>query len=459
METGSNSSGNQPRRRRRRKPVVVEDASWENTMQQPVPAPPPQTNQPVVNQPNIHQQQTPVRQPPPQKRRPQKNQQEQQGHIPQEESLQRGRQRFVQPSAISQYPERPTSSPTPPPPAVAPIWLMIPRAVAFFLGLLTLWNLFGKQSATMLSSQFWWIDLGLWSPQIARAMMGITAVSFLLFAAITQFPRILRTISLLMTITLLLVAIKNSYEFYRQINNHQIFAVGLFPVSLYTASLLVIILAGLLKESGLQKDSGRAWLLGAFTFILCLVEFPLAQMYCAGKTDYRQKADVAVVFQSRAKGDTNPIVTLEERMQTACELYKTGLVNRLILSAGSKKEGVNDISLMQKYALKQGVPQTSLILNQQETNFIQQKDMKTIAKLIAKDQPASKTKETTKPTPSLLVVTHFYQQPRIKLYCNRLGLTAQTVPAKETHKITLLNSPVINEALRLWMAWLKPLKD
>ncbi|VAX42160.1 hypothetical protein MNBD_PLANCTO02-810, partial [hydrothermal vent metagenome] len=372
-------------------------------------------NQRRINQPRVNQQQ---------KKQPQRNQ-------PRE----------------GRYPARPVVPPASfPPPVMTPVWLSIPKAVAFFLGLLTLLNLFGSHDTTPLSASFWWIDLRLWSPQMARGLMGVAAVIFLLFAAVTNLPRYLRTVAMIVVITLLLVSVKNSYSFYQQLNNGEIYSTAFFPASLYTALLLLFVLAGLLVESGVQKNRGIAFLLGAITFVLCVVGFPLAQMYCEGKTDYRRATDVAVVFQNQTKGDKNPARTLEEQMQTACELYKTELVSKLILSGGLNKEDEHHTTLMQQYAIKQGVPKSDIILDKRASNQMTSEDIKRVTTLIAK--------KDSKQTEPFLIVTHFYQQPRIQLNCKRQSLVAYTVPAKETSKITLLNSPIPYEALQLWMTWL-----
>ncbi len=449
MEPVSNSSEEPPRRHRRRRPPIVVDGPFIVGSQLPPSSP--SSSSPPPQQQRERQQE---------KSEPQTSQQREGQRD--ENQQHEGQRRINQPRGSQQqkkqpqrnqprearYPARPVTLPVSsiPPPVMTPLWLSIPKSVAFFLGLLTLLNLFGSHGTTQLSASFWWIDLRLWSPQMARGLMGVAAVIFLLFAAITNLPRYLRTVAMIIVITLLLVSVKNSYSFYQQLNNGEIYSTAFFPVSLYAALLLLFVLVGLLVESGVQKNRGIAFLLGAITFVLCVVGFPLAQIYCEGKTDYRRATDVAVVFQNQTKGDRNPARTLEEQMQTACELYKTELVSKLILSGGLSKENEHHTTLMQRYAIKQGVPKADIILDKRASNQMTSEDIKRIATLIAKKK--------SKQTEPFLIVTHFYQQPRIQINCKRQGLVAYTVPTKETSKITLLNSPIPYEALQLWMTWL-----
>lgn len=64
------------------------------------------------------------------------------------------------------------------------------------------------------------------------------------------------------------------------------------------------------------------------------VLFPLAQMYCLGRTDYRRPADVIVVFGCLVRADGTPLMPLADRVRTGVELYQAGLANRLIFSGG-----------------------------------------------------------------------------------------------------------------------------
>src|SRR5205823_2607480 len=70
------------------------------------------------------------------------------------------------------------------------------------------------------------------------------------------------------------------------------------------------------------------------TVAACVIAFPLAQMWFFGETDYRRRADAAVVFGARAYADGRASPVLADRVTTACELYRAGLVPKLIFSGG-----------------------------------------------------------------------------------------------------------------------------
>ncbi len=75
-------------------------------------------------------------------------------------------------------------------------------------------------------------------------------------------------------------------------------------------------------------------------------------------------ADAALVLGARAWPDGRPSRFLRERVDTAAELYRRGLVGRLVLTgAGSNREGLDETEAMARAALEAGVPHEALVLD------------------------------------------------------------------------------------------------
>ena len=97
---------------------------------------------------------------------------------------------------------------------------------------------------------------------------------------------------------------------------------------------LVAILRGQPGPAGLK---GLA--LAAVTVAVCMAAFPLAQMVCFGKTDYRRPADAIVVFGARVYNDGRPSDALADRTRTGCRLYLDGLAGQVVFSGGRNRSG------------------------------------------------------------------------------------------------------------------------
>ena len=57
----------------------------------------------------------------------------------------------------------------------------------------------------------------------------------------------------------------------------------------------------------------------------------------------------------------------------------------------------------------------------------------------------------------ILVVSHFYHLPRIKLTYQRDGLEVYTVPARETYLLRQTPYNMAREVAALWVYYLRPL--
>jgi vancomycin permeability regulator SanA len=246
-------------------------------------------------------------------------------------------------------------------------------------------------------------------------------------------------------LTLLTAAVFwNTAEFYTLLARRELKVSLPFPLSLFVFAALVLILWVNARSAG--EVPGRRKYFGGIVALLlvCVAGFPFAQMICFGKTDYRRAADVAVVFGARVYKDGRPSDALADRVKTACELYRGGLVKKLIFSGGPGDGAITESESMRRMAVGLGVS----------------------AEDILTDNAGLNTDATIRNTKSMfprvgarkvLVVSHFYHLPRIKLAYQRAGWEVYTVPAKESHFILKMPYFLAREVPALWVYYFRPL--
>ncbi|PIB35318.1 hypothetical protein BFP72_07855 [Reichenbachiella sp. 5M10] len=112
------------------------------------------------------------------------------------------------------------------------------------------------------------------------------------------------------------------------------------------------------------------YLFGGFLVILGFLIF--CNVWIIGETSDRVYADsrqvigaeVALVFGTSSKlvgGDANPFFV--NRMKAAVELYKSGKVEKLLLSGSRDSIYYNEAQMMEEFLIEEGVPQSSILLD------------------------------------------------------------------------------------------------
>ena len=167
-------------------------------------------------------------------------------------------------------------------------------------------------------------------------------------------------------------------------------------------------------------------------------------MLCFGKTDYHRPADIAVVLGCRVYADGRPSDALKDRVRTACQLYRDGLARRLLLSGGPGDGPITETEAMREMAIQLGVKPGDILLDNEGLN--------TQATVRNSKAIFSKLKVTR-----VLVVSHFYHLPRIKLAYQRAGLEVYTVPAKESYLLRQMPYNMAREVAALWVYFVRPL--
>ncbi len=318
-------------------------------------------------------------------------------------------------------------------------WSFIPRGVALFLGGFSLLNLLGHFRFARFDANLWWIDLHWFAQRPANIFLLVC--SFCLFAFGVHPPRSAwrRWLTVGAVAALGIVALVNTAQLYFLLARGAV-ATGIpIPLSLFICAALLLILIATLRNA----TSGRLRPALAVCFA-CVALFPLAQMFCFGKTDYRRPADVAVVLGARAYADGRPSQALADRVRTACRLYRDGLARKLIFSGGPGDGAVHETEAMRQMALRLGVNENDIILDKEGVNT--QATVKNTEALFSQLHASR-----------ILVVSHFYHLPRIKMAYQRDGWNVYTVPAKESYLLGQLPYNMAREVAALWVYYLRPL--
>ena len=322
-------------------------------------------------------------------------------------------------------------------------WRPVARGVAWFFGFFTWLNLLGKFRHEGFDANLWWLDVRLLGQGAGTLLLGGGALLLLGWGWLPMMRTWRRWLTLGLTGLLLLLALTNAVVFWRLLFRGRIAAGVPVPLSLLLGCCLAFVLAAMCR----REKSGTTWreaALVGLTIVLAGVVFPLAQMVCFGKTDYRRPADAAIIFGARAYANGQPSQPLADRVRTGCELYHRGYVRQLIFSGGPGDGALDEPEVMRQMARQLGVPETAMILDHKGINT--EATVQNVAVLLGAGQP-----------PRLLAVSHFYHLPRVKMAFARAGLEVWTVPARETRTLRQIPFLIGREVAALWVYYLRPL--
>jgi uncharacterized SAM-binding protein YcdF (DUF218 family) len=242
---------------------------------------------------------------------------------------------------------------------------------------------------------------------------------------------------------LLAACLWNAIHFYILLLRKDLQAGLPVPFSVLIALTLGVVLIALAQPEPAERNV-KTVMLTAAAVGACMVCFPLAQMYCFGKTDYRRRADVAVVFGARAYADGRPSTALADRLRTGCSLYRDGLVRKLVFSGGPGDGNVHETEVMRRMATELGVPAEDILVDAEGINT-----HATVRNSIPMFRALGAAK--------VLAVSHFYHLPRVKMAYERASWTVYTVPAQESRVLLKLPYFLVREVVALWAYYLEPL--
>jgi vancomycin permeability regulator SanA len=323
------------------------------------------------------------------------------------------------------------------------VWNTLPRGLALFLGGFTLLNVLGSLRCAGFNANLWWIDLRILPREVANPLLLVSAVCLAGFAICPALSLWRRYLTIACLGVFSIAALANTVQFYSLLARQTVRAGIPIPLSLLISLSLGMILAACLRTPRLTVQS-RNLIPTLAVCLACVVSFPIAQMFCFGKTDYRRPADAVVVLGARVYADGRPSDALADRVRTACQLYRDGLATKLILSGGPGDGATHETECMRRMARQLGVKADDIWVD--EAGWNTQATVRNTEALFSRSHASR-----------ILVVSHFYHLPRIKLAYQRDGWDVYTVPAKESYLLRQMPYNMAREVAALWVYYLRPL--
>jgi vancomycin permeability regulator SanA len=319
---------------------------------------------------------------------------------------------------------------------------LIARGVAIFIGGFSLLNLLGEWRYPGFDANIWWINLRPMNTFLARTFLMSSSIILLTYALKPSMGQRRRRITSVLVLILLVVCIGNGLNYYILLSKGSIAGGFVLPFSLLVSGGMIVIWAGL-RCNIARQVRGKSVFVIIVTLMLCGLGFALGQMYCFGRTDYRRHADVIVVLGARVYADGRCSDALADRVRTGCELYLDGFADKLIFSGGPGDGAIHETEAMRQMAIGMGVPSEAIILDKEGVS--------TQATVTNSCQMFDRSEFNR-----VLVVSHFYHLPRIKMTYQRHQREVYTVPAKESYVLTKLPLFMLREAAGLWVYYLRP---
>lgn len=154
-----------------------------------------------------------------------------------------------------------------------------------------------------------------------------------------------------------------------------------------------------------------------------------------------------------ASADPNPsrlsvlhgiAAALEDRVCTACELYRQGYARKLVFSGGRGEGAISEPQCMRRFAMSLGVADADIVLDEGGLNT--QKTVENTVRIFERLRASR-----------VLAVSHAYHLPRVNMTYARAGREIYTVPAKETYLLSAMPYLMAREVAGLWAYYLRPL--
>lgn len=308
----------------------------------------------------------------------------------------------------------------------------ITRGVALFLAGFTVLNLLGDMRFARTNANVWWIDFWPLPLDIAWLFFGTLAIVLSMHALAPSRAVRFRRAAQAMIGFASLAALVNAVRFYRVLSHHTIRTGWPVPLSLF---VLMALIAIAIDYGNATSRAGSVLAVAAVAAVL----FPIAQIGFFGATDYRRPADLIVVFGARANADGSPSDALADRVATACDLYRAGLARRLLFSGGPGAGAFTEPRVMRSFAERHGVPASAIIEDAAGINT---------------EATVRNTRAFAGPQSCILVVSHFYHLPRIKMTYQRYGMNVCTVPSRDTVPFSMPYN-IAREDVAFWAYYLR----
>lgn len=309
----------------------------------------------------------------------------------------------------------------------------VTRGVALFLAAFTVLNLLGDLRFARANMNVWWIDFWPLPLDIAWLFFGTLAIVLAVHAIAPAYGARFRRAARVMIGFAAVAALVNVIGFYHALSRHVIRTAWPVPLSLFVCIALVAI--------ALDYGNATMRLRGVLAVaVVAAVLFPIAQIGFFGATDYRRQADLIVVFGALAMADGTPSNALADRVATACDLYRAGLARQILFSGGPGAGPFTEPRVMRMFAEKHGIPASAIIEDPKGLNT--EATVRNTRALIGNTRPC------------ILVVSHFYHLPRIKMTYQRYGMNVCTVPSRDSVPFSMPYN-IAREDLAFWAYYLR----
>lgn len=324
------------------------------------------------------------------------------------------------------------------------------RGFALFLAGFTLLNLVGEFAHRGFDASLWWIDLRAVPGPLSSLLLTVFAAVLIDFVCRPDVPGGQKIFRSSIVLIVCLCVLRDAIVFWQLLARDAIQSAIPIPFSLLVTGGLLLVLLDIhlprvwLADSQPQGSRWSMWLPTAATVGVCLVVFPLLQMYCFGWTDYRRKGDIAVVFGCKVYANGLLSAALADRVRSGCDLYHDGLVDHLLMSGGPGQGAIHETHAMRDFAIQSGVPRDRILIDEFGLNTDQ---------TVAGTVPVLRRRGFER----VLAVSHFYHLPRIKLSYRRAGFDVFTVPATQAFRIPRQELLLVREVVALWAYYLRPL--
>lgn len=127
-------------------------------------------------------------------------------------------------------------------------------------------------------------------------------------------------------------------------------------------------------------------------------------------------AQVALVPGAGITADDRPTLALRDRIDGAIELYRSGKVQKILMSGDNSSVYYNEPGVMASYAISQGIPESDIVL----------------------DYAGRRTYDTCYRAKaifgldSVIITTQKYHLPRMVFLCEQFGLETYGLPVRQS---------------------------
>jgi vancomycin permeability regulator SanA len=315
------------------------------------------------------------------------------------------------------------------------------RGIALFIGGFSALNIVVSRLGTARGEDIWWINFSGLPSFVSTIISIVSAVLLIIFALKPAMSEVRRWATVVFSLICVLFALINTIGYYGYL------ARGVFTTKVPLPFSLLVVVTFILITVAVWRmhDTDARWYENMTMVVIALAGillFPMTQFYTFGNTNYASKADVAVVFGARAFPDGTLSSSLKDRVDTSIQLYKDGLVPKLIFTGGIDADGVNEVEMMKKYAVAAGVKAGDILLDDggNDTDLSVRNTTPLLKEIGAK---------------KVLAVSQFYHLPRIKMAYRAARTNVLTVPAIEPRPIRGTPAFVVRETLAFWAYWLR----